>query len=260
MIGIIDSGIGGLSVVRTLLQTHPNLSFVYHADSLYAPYGDKDPTFLNDRVNKIVLFLKKNYDINTLILACNTSSAVVFPHKKDDWMSLGIISVDIISAGIEVIKQGSKDQKDIGILATKATVQSGVYQQRLKDQGYASFAVPCPLLVPLIESGTLEGNDISNACSQYLHELFSLSPNIETIILGCTHYPFILPTLQEVSQKIHKNVTCVDPSQGVLSNMKDISLPQGKQIFLTSGNTETFNTLATSLLSKEILSSHTLIE
>lgn len=260
MIGIIDSGIGGLSVVRTLLQTHPNLSFVYHADSLYAPYGDKDFTFLNDRVNKVVLFLKKNYDINTLILACNTSSAVVFPQKKDHWKDLGITSIDIISAGIEAIKKRSKGQKNIGILATTATVKSGMYQQKLKDQGYTSFAVSCPLLVPLIESGTLEGNEITQTSTTYVQELFSLEPDIKTIILGCTHYPFILPTLQKVADVLHKNVEFVDPSQALLQNMKDTTISQGKQTFLTSGNTQTFNTLASSLLSKEVVSSHTLIE
>ncbi len=260
MIGIIDSGLGGLSVVRTLLQTYPHLSFVYHADSLYAPYGDKDCTFLNDRVNKVVHFLKKNYDINTLILACNTSSAVVFPHKKQDWINIGVTPIDIISAGVEAIKMESPDQKDIGILATKATVESGAYQQKLADQGYTSFAVPCPLFVPLIESGTLEGEKITQACTQYLQELFSLSPNIKTIILGCTHYPFILSSLQKVSKTLQKDVAFIDPSKAILSSMKDIVLPQGKQVFLTSGNTQTFNTLATSLLSQEVISSHTLIE
>lgn len=259
MIGILDSGIGGVSVLQKLLEQYPDLSFIYHADSLNAPYGEQTRYFLVNRVNEIINYIHKNYDINTFILACNTSSAVVFHRLEDQWKEKGITVYDIISAGVSEILSTVAHNTSIGLLATSVTVASGEYSRQLFKKGYPVHSVACPRFVPLIEKGIFDGKEIEDGAKEYLSQLFAANPNLEHVILGCTHYPFILQSLQKVSTLLGKNVTFHDPADTMCFKELENHLG-GKQHFLTSGSTEKFNEQIQTLLHKKISSQHTVIE
>lgn len=257
MVGIIDSGIGGLSVLKTLLAAHPKISFVYHADSMFAPYGDKTPEFLRERVNNVVHYHKKNYNTRIIILACNTSSAVVFPFLRDTWNREGIYVVDIITAGIRAVQKRVAKESPVGVLATTATVTSQVYQRTLKQEGYRPFCIACPLLVPLVERGVFSGKEAEAAVRTYLAGLFDQSKDIRTVILGCTHYPFLNEAIIGTAKQMGHDITLVDPADEVIA--PDSLDVDGAQVFLTSGETEPFSALASSLLGRNVRAGHTVI-
>lgn len=253
MIGIIDSGVGGLSVLREIEKRFPLLSYVYHADSALAPYGEKTPAFLRERVQKVIQYLKKNYDINTLVIACNTSSTVVLPHLIPFLEEQHIKWVNMISASERAVNTVIQPPAPIGMFATTATIQSHVYQRRFEQLGYAVRAVTCPLLVPLVEQGKINGDEVVNAVTQYVHELREKHAKLKYVLLGCTHYPFLL----EVFRAVAPDITFIDPAKACAALMTSTENSLNEHLFLTSGNPERFEQQALQLLGKQILAEHT---
>jgi glutamate racemase len=184
-IGIIDSGVGGLSITQAIRQYLPNEKLIYLADNYYAPYGEKTADFIQQRINFIAQkFIEQG--CKAIVIACNTATVIAIDQLRRQ-VSIPIIGVE---PAIKPASEQSKNKK-VGILVTQATSENKRFLALIKahQNGSEVFIQPCPGLVELIERGQLN----SRACQQLLQQYVSplINNNIDTLVLGCTHYPFL---------------------------------------------------------------------
>jgi len=193
-IGVFDSGIGGLTVVRALMERLPFESIMYFGDTARVPYGVKSPETITQYATQIVQFLLQK-EVKMLIIACNTMSAVAYQSVKD----LSPVPVlDVIDAGARrAIKK--THSKNVGVIGTPATINSNAYARAIHqlDPDIRVFSQACPLLVPLVEEGWWNHPVTRLTAQEYLRLV--LAEHIDTLVLGCTHYPVIKPLLQEIA-------------------------------------------------------------
>ncbi len=247
IIGIYDSGLGGLSVWRKLRGV-VNAKLIYFGDTAHMPYGEKSPAQLQSYFWQIYRFFEKK-QVQAVVMACNTSSAVVLPAVQDQ-APLPVIG--IIEAGLRATLPAARGR--VGLLATTATVKSGVYQQRLKKlrPDWSITAVSAAKLVPLVEEGLIEGQEVEEALALYLAPL--LAAGIDTLLLGCTHYPF----LSKAIARLAGNVKIVDPALALALEVKERfcsfnSLQAaGSSEFWVSAEPAKFQSTAEKLLGGEI--------
>ena len=185
-IGVFDSGLGGLTVVRELRQRLPDESIVYFGDIARLPYGTKS----SDQIRRFSLentqfLLQKG--VKALVIACNSSSSAAFPLLKRKF-SLPMVSV--IEPAVEEALSRTRNRR-VGVIGTAATIESRVYEEGLKkrEPGVKVFTQSCPLFVPLVEEGWLDGGVTERVIEKYLTPL--AREKIDTLILGCTHYPLL---------------------------------------------------------------------
>ncbi len=191
-IGLFDSGVGGLTVLKAFLKYHPNNEYIYYGDTLNVPYGDKTKEELYSCVTKIIEYLKKK-KVDIIIIACGTVSANLYDILKKE------VDIPIYSIISEVKKYiEEKEYKSTLVMATNATIKSHVFKNEINNN---VIEVPCPKLVPIIES-----NDYSNL-DEALDEYLGNINNIDSLVLGCTHYPIIK---QEIKNKIGNDVDIID--------------------------------------------------
>lgn len=204
-IGIFDSGVGGLTVVRFLFRELPEERIIYFGDTAHLPYGSRTPEELIAFGEEIVSFLLQ-FGVKAVVAACNTSSSVSLPHlqKKFPIPILGVLEPGV-RAAIRVTRN-----KRVGVIATAATVNSGAYLRAFERQGpeVKVFAKACPLFVPLVETGRTESPEARDAANEYLAPL--KEAGIDTLVLGCTHYPFLAKVIGEV---LGPEVKLVDPAE-----------------------------------------------
>lgn len=198
-IGVFDSGVGGLTVVREIMQNLPNENLVYFGDTARVPYGSKSVDTIIRFSKQIVRFLKTK-KVKAIVIACNTVSA----------LALDILREETDVSIIGVVKPGSKvaaevtQNKRVGIIGTEATVKSGVYTKFIQQYqpDIEVLAKACPLFVPLVEEGFVDNRIAREAIDYYLHEM--KQSGIDTLILGCTHYPLLYnPITAYMGEKIH---------------------------------------------------------
>lgn len=222
-IGVFDSGVGGLTVVRVLSEKLPQEKVIYLGDNAHLPYGSRTVEELKSFATQIADFLVEQ-KVKMIVAACNTSSAVSLEYLTDNY-ALPIVGV--IEPGIRRALTITRNGR-IGVLATEATTRSGAFYHTARqiDPAAEVFSQACPRLVPLVESGKLAGPEAEQACLEYLDPL--LKAGVDTIILGCTHYPFLSPVIQELAGE---GVTLVDPAQetvdqvqGILRNLGQLNL------------------------------------
>lgn len=175
-IGVFDSGIGGLTVLKELIKKYPNNEYIYYGDTKNIPYGDKSIDELKTLSSKIIEFLI-NKKVELIIIACGTISSNIYEYLKDKY---DIPIIDIISPTIEYIN--NSNYKKIGVIATNKTIDSKIFKRNLNKE---VKQVACPMFVPLIENNKL--NEIDNYFDIYLNDL----KDMDLIVLGCTHYPII---------------------------------------------------------------------
>lgn len=212
MIGIFDSGIGGLTVVRAVMDQLPGYDFVYFGDTARTPYGTKSPeTVMEYALQDTELLLKKGAKI--VIMACNTASSVA-GERMDDAFSIPIF--DVITPAVERSLRASKTGR-IGVVGTRATINSGIYQEKIQavNPDAKVHSAACPLLVPLVEEGWLKKPETAMIIKKYLHPL--KVRQIDTLILGCTHYPLLAGIIQ---RKIGRHVSIIDSSIGVAGEVR----------------------------------------
>jgi glutamate racemase len=212
MIGIFDSGIGGLTVVRSLMEHLPGYDIVYFGDTARTPYGTKSPeTVVRYALENIDFLLSKGSKI--IVMACNTASSVA-AESVNDQFDLPIF--EVITPAVEITVKRSKHLR-IGVIGTRATVNSGVYEKKIKALSPEAkvYSTACPLLVPLVEEGWVKKPETSMIIKKYLHPL--KVRQIDTLILGCTHYPLLKDKIQ---RKIGKKVDVIDSSKAVAKNVK----------------------------------------
>lgn len=192
-IGIFDSGLGGLTVLKSLQKILPNESFVYFGDTAHVPYGSKSKnTVIKYSQNIMDFFLECK--IKAVVIACNTASAVAFNHLKDIY---DIPIFDVVTPSIEYAIKISKNKK-IGVIGTLSTIKSNAYTKMFNQLGYDYLIkeVACPLFVPLIEEGWSNTKIAKDISQVYLKEFNKI--DIDTLILGCTHYPIMANTIHDV--------------------------------------------------------------
>lgn len=231
VIGIRDSGVGGLTVARCIRKLLPGASLLYFADTAHVPYGDRTPQEVRYFALSISEFLL-DQGAQMLVFACNTSSAYALDlaQEKFDVPIVGMIEPGA-RAALQISQSGP-----IGILATQATVDSEVYPatfERLRA-GTACLQMACPEFVPLVENDQTESIAARRAIRRYLQPL--REAGVRTIVLGCTHYPLLLPLLQDEAPE----VCFVDPAEAVAREVaqivgKQIANAASKDVFFVSG-------------------------
>jgi len=185
-IGIFDSGIGGITVLKEVRRILPKEDIIYFGDIARAPYGSKSESLIIKYSNQALsFFLSQN--VKLLIIACNTASSVAIPSLMRRFSYI----IDVIEPVVcEAIKLG----KRIGVIGTKRTITSGIYQKRIANNGLKVIAKPCPLFVPLVEEGWVNNKITKAICEEYLLEFVG---RIDVLILACTHYPFLFDVIKE---------------------------------------------------------------
>ncbi|WP_027724143.1 glutamate racemase [Tuberibacillus calidus] len=192
-IGVIDSGVGGLTVAREIIRQLPHERLLYLGDTARCPYGPRKPEevrqFTWELTNRLL-----EQDIKMLVIACNTATAMVYEEIKQ---TLPIPVIGVIQPGARAAVKASRNGR-IGVIGTVGTIQSGAYVRALKriNQNLEIQALACPDFVPLVESGEWAGPRAYDIVSRSLSPL--KETNIDTLILGCTHYPILKPVIQEV--------------------------------------------------------------
>lgn len=206
-IGLFDSGVGGLTVVKSLLNNNLFQEIIYYGDSARVPYGTKDPnTIIRYSLEALEFF--ENFDIEMLIVACNSASA---HGLKDLQEKANFPVVGVIEPGVKSVeKLGLAKDDKILIIATKATVNSNSYQKKLKEKGYTNIdAIATSLFVPIVEEGLFNTSILQEAMKHY----FKTQEEPKAIILACTHFPLIAKEISSYypsAQLIHSGEAIVD--------------------------------------------------
>jgi len=202
-LGLFDSGVGGLTVLRRVVERHGDVSCVYLGDTARVPYGEKKAAEIRSIAQQVVPWLLSQ-EVSAIIVACNTTNSLAFDVVQK---IAGIPVLGLINAAAEMITESR-----VGVLATTATASSNAYRNQIEafKPGTIVFEQACPGFVPLIEAGQLCSNSIQSLAGQYLRPL--LDAQVEALILGCSHYPLLQPFLQEF---IPKHVRLVDPAIGL---------------------------------------------
>ena len=214
-IGIFDSGIGGFTIINSLLKTRNDVEVFYLADTRRIPFGNKSFKEIRYIAKEICLFFEdKNLD--ALLVACNTTNACALDILEDN---LRIPCFDLINSVSEII-----NKEIIGVLATKATVKSSYYKNALssKKENLKIFQQECPEFVSEIEKEKLDLNKLNHLSDLYLKPL--LNKNIQELILGCSHYPLIFDLLRK---RIDSNIKIIDPSEALVKKFnKSFAIPK----------------------------------
>ena len=235
-IGLFDSGIGGLTVLKKVINNFGNHQYIYLGDSLNVPYGSKPISFLLDNLEKILSFFD-SLDVDILISACNTTDSII---KKTNF-NLDKFNFTYISLIENAVKKVQKNDSVL-LLATENTVKLGVYKELLTKKGLMKYEEKaCPLFVPLIEEGYWYGQMADSVLRFYLRDYKS---KYKKVILGCTHYPIL-----EKQIKKYTNSLILDPADSivdVLSQEVQLSKNTGniKVNYYITGNVEKFETLS----------------
>lgn len=187
-VGIFDSGVGGLTVLRALVKVLPSEDFIYVGDTARVPYGTKSPEAVTRFSSEISRFLVRK-KVKMIVVACNTASAVSMKVLR----RYRVPVIGVIWPGVRAVRAVTR-RRVVGIIGTPSTIGSGAYSKKLKDMRVYSKA--CPLFVPLVESGQVGNSVAQQVAKEYLREL--VKKNIDTLVLGCTHYPLLKKVISRV--------------------------------------------------------------
>lgn len=182
-VGVIDSGVGGLTVLKKLQELYPTCNFVYLADSAYCPYGTKSFDEIYNRVSNLVEFLQSR-GASAVVLACNTASIFVDGLRA----KFSIPIYDVIAPTCKLVANSTRTKR-VALLATNATVKSGAYSKYLSEYGITVVSFPCSSFVPFVEQNTVDTPECDEAIQVALRDL--PHSNVDTVILGCTHFPVL---------------------------------------------------------------------
>lgn len=211
-IGVFDSGVGGISVLKHIAELMPHEHLLYVADSRYAPYGSKSQEFIRERVDSIARFLLQQ-NAKALVIACNTATAAAAHYLRARYPLPIVVMEPAVKPAAAETQTGV-----IGVLATSGTVKSAQFAALLEKYGQHVQVVTqaCHGLVECIERGDLDGPQIRSLLQQYLRPL--LAANADTIVLGCTHYPFVRTLIAELAGE---SITLIDTGAAVARHLKN---------------------------------------
>ena len=261
-IGVFDSGIGGLTVARELLRQMPNEKIIYFGDTARVPYGNKSQETVTRFSEQIVRFLN-TFQVKTIVVACNTASAYALDtlEKESQIPIIGVVKPGA-KAAVEATRNGR-----IGVIATAATIGSKIYSKYITElnSDVTIHGKACPLFVPLVEEGLWDDPVTNEIARRYLAELIDI--DIDTLILGCTHYPLIRTALGRI---MGDRVTLVNPAYETAIELKAMlqkmdllneetpGLGSNQYEFYVSDKAEQFVRFANSIIKYGILSAKTI--
>ncbi len=248
-IGIYDSGVGGISVLRAIREQMPNESVVYFGDQGHIPYGPRPMEQIRSFSEAITNFLLQQ-KAKIIVVACNTASAAALKYLREKFQTVQFVGMEpAVKPAAEQTQTGK-----VGVLATPATFQGALYASVVERfaNGVELFQNTCNGLVQQIEQGNLEGKETRNILEAAL--LPMLEKNIDTVVLGCTHYPFVIPLIQEI---VGNKVRVIDPAPAVakqvgrlleVNRTRNESKSRGKIKFYTSGDPDALKSMLPILL------------
>lgn len=254
MIGIFDSGIGGLTVVKKVFEVLPKYQILYFGDTARTPYGGRGEEVIKKYAFEDAEILIRN-GAKIIVIACNTASAVAADFLRE---KVKVPIFEVVSPAVEKAIQITRNKK-IGIIGTRATINSKIYERLIKEKApeVQVFQNPAPLLVPLVEEGWLKKPETRMIVKKYLFPL--KLKQIDTLILACTHYPFLKDIIQ---RKIGQRVKLVDPGEEVVLKVKKFLeenpeieqslLKSNQHRFLVSDLTPKFQELTVKWLGKKV--------
>ncbi len=251
-IGIFDSGFGGLTVMSAISKFMPKENLIYFGDSAHVPYGSKSKKVVTNFTVNISKFLESK-NVKLIVVACNTASAFSLETLKK---IIKVPIIGVIEAGSIVAIQNTKNKR-VGVIGTEGTVKSNAYAKEIKkqDKTINCFSKACPLFVPLVEEGWNKGKITEEIINVYLKEL--VNKKVDTLILGCTHYPLLKKSIQKV---IGKKIKIIDSATAIAMAVKDLlkkrnqlkDKGKGKYQFYVSDDPEKFKNLGSKFFNNKI--------
>jgi glutamate racemase len=213
MIGIFDSGVGGMTVARAVEKALPEYRLIYFGDLARSPYGSKSPETIRAYARQNTEFLLTK-GARLIIIGCNSAASVASDLLKN---TFDVPIFEVITPAVHKASITTSSGR-IGVIGTRATIASGIYEDKIKEllAGASIFSQPCPLLVPLVEEGWLHKRETKMIIRRYLHPL--RLKQVDTLVLGCTHYPLLKELIQP---RIGKRVKVIDSSEEVASQLRD---------------------------------------
>ncbi|MBP1926351.1 glutamate racemase [Sedimentibacter acidaminivorans] len=252
-IGIFDSGVGGLTVMREVMEQLPYENLIYFGDTARIPYGSRSVQTIKKYAYQCASLLKSK-DVKTIVIACNTASSIALEHLQKNF---DIPIIGVIEPGARSAAAATKNSR-IGVIGTVAAINSGAYQAKIMEYRHNSevIGIPCPLFVPIIEEGWEYSTVAELTAEKYLGEL--IEHDVDTLVLGCTHYPILRYTIKKV---IGPSVKLVNPAFETARDLKKVladqnllnenyDLPQYE--YYVSDAPERFRRVGGNFLKKEI--------
>lgn len=211
-IGVFDSGVGGLTVAREIMRQMPNERIIYFGDTARVPYGSKSQNTIIRYSRQIIRFLRTK-KVKAIVVACNTASAYALDTIEAE---LNIPIIGVVKPGAKVAVEATKNGK-IGVIGTEGTINSGIYSEFIhkRNKDITVVGKACPLFVPLVEENWIKDSVTDEVAKRYLSEL--KESGIDTLILGCTHYPLLRSTVRKM---IGDGVTLVNPAYETALELK----------------------------------------
>jgi len=214
-VGIFDSGVGGLTVLRAIRNRFSRIDLIYLGDTARVPYGNKSKeTVIRYSLECAEFLMSKGIDV--LVVACNTASSQALDVLRE---KLDVPVLGVVEPGVKRALEVTRGK--VGVIGTRSTIRSEAYQKLLRKAGVEVFSKACPLLVPLVEEGLLDGEITRGVVRMYLEEL--KEQGIDTLILGCTHYPLLKGPIQDFLP----SVTIVDSSDTVAAELEPLVHNEG---------------------------------
>lgn len=261
-IGVFDSGVGGLTVAREIMRQIPNEKIIYFGDTARLPYGSKSQETVTRFSKQIVRFLQ-TFGVKTIVVACNTASAYSLDELEKE---IEIPLIGVVKPGAKAAAEVTRNGR-IGVIATEATIGSRIYSKYIKElnRDVTIYGKACPLFVPLVEEGLWKDPVTDEIARRYLTELIDI--DIDTLILGCTHYPLIRSTLGRI---MGEKVTLVNPAYETAKELRELleekellndehpRLGENQYRFYVSDGADKFKQFANSIIKYGILSAKTI--
>jgi len=260
MIGVFDSGFGGLTVLKEFLRVLPDYNYIYLGDNARAPYGNKSDEAIYDYTKQAVDFLfKQNCEL--IIIACHTASAKALRRIQQEYLPEKHSKSRVLGVVAPIVEEAVKLSRfhRLGVIGTTATINSGVYKKELEKlrNDLEIFQEACPLLVPLVEEGWIGKPEVRMILKKYLRPL--KVKRIDTLILGCTHYPLMIKDIKRI---MGANVKIIDPAVVAAEKLVDYlerheeiekKLEKNeKLVFYTTDDVNKFKNLGKKFLGKDI--------
>lgn len=252
-IGIFDSGVGGLTVAKEIMRQLPGESLVYFGDTARVPYGTKSKATVCKYSKQIVRFLQTR-KVKAIVIACNTASALA-REELEEMVDVPIL--DVVRPGAKMAAETTRNKK-IGVLGTRSTIKSGIYEKYLHqiDAEITVVSKACPLFVPLVEEGLFEDRITEDVVGRYLHDMKEYE--IDSLVLGCTHYPLLRGV---IGREAGAGVRLVNPAYETAKFLKEmlkekeLLAPAGGEVtqdFFVSDGADEFISFANSVLPRRV--------
>ncbi len=251
MLGIFDSGLGGLTVVKSILDRYPGRDILYFGDTARVPYGSKSPaTITRYAEENCKLLLEQGAD--HIVIACHSAASVAGEYVRKIYQPVGIKVWDVAREGLdEVLK---KTQGQIGLIGTRASINSGFHKKYLlnKNPRLKIIGAACPLLVSLVEEGYDKEPETKTILKKYLEPL--LKQKIDTLVLGCTHYPLLRDQIEQI---VPPTVTIIDPAESLAEHLNaersnDVKEQKGRIKLIFSDDSPIIPEMLTKVFGKTI--------